>query len=92
MPDEVQQKEVKISQSITKQLLLLWDYNAKQAIVSLKIGFVGCKALAWDDMRSVPNAHDPAHGFLTHAKTMGSFVVAAFNETSNKTKLSKNFT
>lgn len=45
-------------------------------------------------MRSAPNAHDPAHGFLTHAKTMGCFVVvvaAASNETSNKTKLSKNF-
>ena len=42
--------------------------------------------------------HDPAYGLLTHAKTMGSFVVvvavvvAAFNDTNNKTKLSKNFT
>ena len=51
-------------------------------------------------MRYAPNAHDPAHGLLTHAKTMGSFVVvvvvvvvvAAFNDTNNKTKLSKNFT
>ena len=49
-------------------------------------------------MRSAPNAHDPAHGLLTHGKNMGSFVVvvvvvaAAFNDTNNKTKLSKNFT
>ena len=50
-------------------------------------------------MRYAPNAHDPAHGLLTHAKTMGSFVVVvvvvvvvAFNDTNNKTKLSKNFT
>lgn len=47
-------------------------------------------------MRSAPNAHDPAHGLLTHGKTMGSFVVvvvvAAFNDTNNKTKVPKNFT
>lgn len=48
-------------------------------------------------MRSAPNAHDPAHGLLTHGKAMGSFVVvvvvvAAFNDTNNKTKVPKNFT
>lgn len=48
-------------------------------------------------MRSAPNAHDLAHGLLTHGKNMGSFVVvvvaaAAFNDTNNKTKVPKNFT